>query len=398
MTVHGAKGLEFRHVFILRANANSFPCPYKETLVAFPAELRDQDSITEDDDQVLHKQEERRLFYVAMTRARDSLRIYAKEGKGKINKNPDGFMRELIENRSLSPWLQVSLASGGQRTLDIFAAAAPAYPAESRMAHWLDLPAQQNLHMRLSASAVDSYERCGLQFKFERDWRLAAKPAAAMQYGAAIHRVLKTYFDSVQLGRPKTDEELITIFCRDLADSRIQEVYQHELYEKHGIEQLQAFLASARSAAAPTVLHTEESFEIRVAETTVVGRIDRIDSRTDGRVAVIDYKTGKGRDQEAADQSLQLSLYAIAAEEKWGYKVGELVFYNLENNAPVSTMRSDGDLLVARQRVQKAAEGIASGEFEARPGMHCDFCSYRSVCPAREKRIPIPIALQAQTN
>ena len=56
------------------------------------------------------------------------------------------------------------------------------------------------LHTRLSASAVDTYERCGLRFKLDRDWRLAAKPAAAMQYGAAIHRVLKTYFDSVRAG------------------------------------------------------------------------------------------------------------------------------------------------------------------------------------------------------
>jgi superfamily I DNA/RNA helicase len=71
MTVHGAKGLEFPHVFVLRANANSFPCPYRETLVAFPRELRDPDSVTEADDQTLHKEEERRLFYVAMTRARD---------------------------------------------------------------------------------------------------------------------------------------------------------------------------------------------------------------------------------------------------------------------------------------------------------------------------------------
>ena len=398
MTVHGAKGLEFRHVFILRANANSFPCSYKETLVAFPPELRDRDSVTEDDDQTLHKQEERRLFYVAMTRACDSLRIYAREGRGKINKNPDGYMRELIEDKSLSPWLRASRASGGQRTLDIFAASSLAFPAESRMAQWLELPAQPNLHLRLSASAVDSYERCGLQFKFERDWRLAAKPAAAMQYGAAIHRVLKTYFDSVQLGRPKTDEELIAIFCDDLAGSKIQESYQQELYEKQGIEQLRAFLASVRSSAPPQVLHTEQSFEIRIGDITVVGRIDRIDERGDGTVAVIDYKTGKGRDQEAADESLQLSLYAIAAAEKWGYKVGTLVFYNLENNVPVSTTRSESDLLVARQRVQKAAEGIAAGEFEARPGMHCDFCAYRSLCPAREKRVPISIAVSAPSN
>jgi DNA helicase II / ATP-dependent DNA helicase PcrA len=398
MTVHGAKGLEFRHVFILRANANSFPCSYKETLVAFPPELRDPDSVTEDDDQMLHKQEERRLFYVAMTRARDSLHIYAREGRGKINKNPDGYTRELIENKGLSPWLRIARACGAQRTLEMVAAASPAYPAESRMLGWLELPAQQNLHVRLSASAVDSYQRCGLQFKLDRDWRLAAKPAAAMQYGAAVHRVLKTYFDSIALGRPKSEGELIAIFRQDLSDSKIQESYQHELYEQQGVEQLRAFLASMQSAAPPKVLHTEQPFEIRAGDITVVGRIDRIDSHPDGTVSVIDYKTGKGRDQDAADESLQLSLYAIAAAEKWGYKVGELVFYNLEDNVAVSTTRSEGDLLVARQRVQETAEGIAAGDFQAHPGMHCDFCAYRSLCPARERRVPLAVAAPARTS
>src|ERR1700722_19684991 len=205
MTVHGAKGLEFPHVYILRANANSFPCSYRETLVAFPRELRDPDSVTEADDQTLHKEEERRLFYVAMTRARDSLHIYSKQGKGKLNKNPDGYMRELIEDKSLAAWLTAIPARGTQTSLDIFAAASLAYPAESQTNLWIELPVLAGLHTRLSASAVDTYERCGLQFKLERDWRVSAKPAAAMQYGAAIHRILKTYFDFVNPRRGKND-------------------------------------------------------------------------------------------------------------------------------------------------------------------------------------------------
>jgi DNA helicase II / ATP-dependent DNA helicase PcrA len=388
ITVHGAKGLEFPHVFILRANSGSFPCQYKETLVAFPKELRDPDSITEDDDKALHSQEERRLFYVAMTRARDSLHIYAKEGKGKINKAPDGYMRELIGDRSLDPWLRVGQARGAQASLEMVAEAAPEDPSESRTTRWLELPVIEGLHARLSASAVDTYERCGLRFRLDRDWRLAARPAAAMQYGAAIHRVLKTYFDSVQLGRPKTDGELIEIFRHDLADARIQEAYQHELYETQGIAQLSDFLAAARSRPELQVLHTEQSFEIRVGETTVVGRIDRIDQRPDGTVAIVDYKTGKARDQKDADESLQLSLYAIAAQEKWGYKVGALVFHNLEENVPIVTVRSEPELLAARQRVIETAKGIAGGKFEAKVGIHCDFCAYRSLCPAKEKRIP----------
>ena len=388
MTVHGAKGLEFPHVFILRANSNSFPCPYRETLVAFPKELRDPDSVTAADDQTLHKEEERRLFYVAMTRARDSLHIYSKQGKGKLNKNPDGYMRELIEDKTLARWLTAIPAHGTQTSLAIFAETSLAYPAESQTNVWFELPVLSGLHTRLSASAIDTYERCGLQFKLDRDWRLSAKPAAAMQYGAAIHRILKTYFDSVNLGRAKTDEELIDLFRLDLAEAKILEAYQHELYEEQGITQLREFLASARAFPSPQVLHTEQPFEIRVGPISVVGRIDRIDRRPDGSVAVVDYKTGKARDQENADESLQLSLYALAAQEKWGYTVGALIFYNLEENVAVTTTRTEPQLLGARNRVEAAAQGIANGIFKAKPGMHCNFCAYRSLCPEKEKRIP----------
>src|SRR5260370_37023439 len=119
MTVHLAKGLEFPHVFILRANRGSFPCSYRETLVEFPNELRDPDSAAEDDDRTLHDQEERRLFYVAMTPARESLHVYAKHGTGK-EKPPAGLMRQLLQNTSLRPCLASRPSRAPQPTLQIF--------------------------------------------------------------------------------------------------------------------------------------------------------------------------------------------------------------------------------------------------------------------------------------
>jgi len=396
MTAHLAKGLEFPHVFILRANSNSFPNSYRETLVEFPNDLRDPDSAAEGDDKTLHGEEERRLFYVAMTRARDSLSIYAKQGTGKKDKTPAGLVRELLQDTTLRGSLVSRQAQASQATIEIFAAASPAYPAPSRTADWLDLPATSGLSTRLSASAVDTYERCPLQFMLERDWRMAREVPAAMQYGAAMHRVLRTYYDSVRLGRPKSDEELIELFRNDLAAARIQEDYQHELYEKQGIEQLRDFLAAARSGAVPQVLHTEESFEIRVGNTTVVGRIDRIDRSEDGGVVIVDYKTGKARDQQSADESLQLSLYALAAHEKWGYRVNSLAFHNLEENVPVFTRRSDLQLAEARERVEAAARSIADGNFRAKVDFHCGFCPYRNLCPAKERRVPNLIASAAK--
>jgi DNA helicase II / ATP-dependent DNA helicase PcrA len=393
MSVHAAKGLEFAHVFVLRANTGSFPLGYKETLVELPNDLRDEDSASEANDETLHKEEERRLFYVAMTRARDSLHIYANQGRGK-DKTPAGYMRNLLLDQNLQPWLSAPQPRGSQTTMDIFAEASPAYPEPSRTQEWIELPVAESLHTRLSASAVDTYERCGLQFKLERDWKLARKPAAAMQYGAAIHRVLKTFYDSVRLGRTKTDEELLSLFCANIAEAGIEEEYQHDLYRDQGVAQLKEFLAAARSATVPDVLHTEEWFDIRVGDTVVAGRIDRIDRGPDGRVKVIDYKTGRARDQESADESLQLSIYAMAAQQKWNYQVESLVFHNLEENIPVATTRSEGQLQEARARIEAAARGIAEGIFKAKTGFHCSFCAYRNLCPAKEKRIPL-IAVEA---
>ena len=389
MTAHGVKGLEFAHVCILRASKGSFPTYYRETLVEFPRELRDPDSASASDDKTLSDQEERRLFYVAMTRAKDSLHIYGKQGMGR-DKTPTGFMRELIGNPTLKSWLRFRDALPSQPELIDFiaASAADAQPQSSRLPAWLALPPVEGLHARLSASAVETYKRCPLQFKFEREWKLSREVHGALQYGAAMHRVLKTYYDSVRLGRAKTDDELLQLFRDDIAAAGMQDGYQRDLYLEQGIEQLKEFLAGTHTTPRPEVLHTEEWFDIEIAGTKVAGRIDRIDRLPDGTVAIVDYKTGKARSQEDADDSLQLSIYAMAAQQKWGYRVGELTFHNLEGNVAVVSKRTEFQLEEVREDVQEVARNIAGGNFKAKIDYHCNFCAFRGLCPAREKCAP----------
>jgi superfamily I DNA/RNA helicase/RecB family exonuclease len=383
MTAHAAKGLEFPHVFIIRATSNSFPAQYKEPLVEFPQDLREDDSVAEGDGRTLHEQEERRLFYVAMTRARDSLVLYGKQGTGK-DKTPPGLTRELLKHPALRSWL--AQRSAREFQTDLFGHAAPPPAFVSRTAEWLALPPAFPLN-RLSATAVESYEVCPLQFKLEREWRIPRDVPAAMHYGASMHRVLKTYFESVRLERPLPEEELIDLFRVDFAQAVIDDPYQRELYEQQGILQLRDFLAAALRSATPKVLHTEEHFEVRVGKATVAGRIDRIDDLGEGRVVIIDYKTGKPRAQEDADDSLQLSIYAIAAREKWGYEADRLVFYNLQENNAVTTVRHRLQLEEAKAKVEDVADRIAAGQFDAKPGYHCRLCPYRNLCPATEKPV-----------
>lgn len=395
MTAHAAKGLEFSHVFIIRATSNSFPAPYKEPLVEFPQDLRDSDSTAEGDSKTLHEQEERRLFYVAMTRARDSLVLYGKQGTGK-DKTPPGLTRELLKNPGLRTWLTARAAREFQT--DLFGHAAPPPAFVSRTAEWLALPPAFPLN-RLSATAVENYEVCPLQFKLEREWRIPRDVPAAMQYGATMHRVLKTYYDSVQQERPLSQEELIDLFRSDFAQAVIDDPYQRELYEQQGIQQLRDFLEVALHKPSPKVLHTEEHFEIRVGKATVAGRIDRVDDLGNGAVAIIDYKTGKARAQEDADESLQLSVYAIAAQEKWGYQAERLVFYNLTENAAIATTRQRLQLEEARAKVEDVADRIAAGQFEAKPGYHCRLCPYRNLCPATEKPLyTVPTSKRVATS
>ena len=388
MTVHQAKGQEFPHVLIVRVGPGSFPTHYHESLVGFPADLRDSDSAATGSDSEYHKQEERRLFYVAMTRARDRLDIYAKQGVG-ADKTPSGDLRRLLTAQSLTPYLRSRMVHGDQRTLSIAASATTVPARTSHINEWLDLKPTPGLASKLSASAVDTYERCPLRFKLERDWKMSRDIPAALHYGAAMHQVLRVYGEAVRSGRPIIAEEIIAQFRAALADTKITDAYQHDLYQRQGLQQLKDFLSAAQSAPPPAVLHNEEQFEIKIGRTTVIGRIDRVDRSADGGVVIVDYKTGKARDQEDADESLQLSLYAVAAKEKWGYRVSSLVLYNLEGNVPVSTSRDDLALTRVRDRVEAAAAGIETESFSANSGFHCGFCPYCSLCPAKEKHIPM---------
>jgi DNA helicase-2/ATP-dependent DNA helicase PcrA len=393
LTAHAAKGLEFRHVAILRGSSASFPLAYREPLVAFPPELRRSDASSSGrlatDDKTLHEEEERRLFYVAMTRAKDTLAIYAHQGRGKKDPKPTQFLREFMARPAYKQFWSTHSAAAVQDTL--FAEEEQRIALQqSNVAGWLLMEPLANFVTGLSASAVEIYEECPLRFKLEREWNLPRDVSAALHYGAAMHGVLRTFYDAQRYGREISDDDLLEQFRAQLASAGIADRYQYELYLRQGREQLRQFFDGARNAPPPEVLETESKFELQMGSLKLAGRIDRMDRLSPDAVAIVDYKTGKPKSQEDADKSLQLSLYALAARDALGKRADRLIFHNLENNTPVCTRRTEAELEVAKLRVQKVAEGIARGEFPPNPKYHCAFCPYRNLCPATEKVVAAP--------
>ncbi len=381
MTVHAAKGLEFDHVYLLRAASPSFPTQHREKLFAMPRQLRDPHSLAPEDDSELHKQEERRLFYVGMTRARESLGICARR-RGK-SATPAGFVRELVQAQVAPPgWIRRDVAPV------VNLAASAAALQSSGLGAWLLLPPSSRLRQSsLSASAIEDYEICPMRFKIRRDWVLPGEISGALMYGTAVHQALRDFYDAILAGRPRTLEALLQVFAGALEDQAFDDAHQLELYRRQGGEHLRNFFHAWEDGAKPQVLHTEKTFELKINGLLLRGRVDRVDQAAGDTVAIVDYKTGSPRTDIDARTSLQLSIYAIAAKELWKLQPERLSFYNLQTNEEIAATRSEEQLEETRVRILKAANNIAAGNFDPTPGFHCRTCLFRSVCPATEERL-----------
>jgi len=335
-----------------------------------------------DDPKEAHKLEERRLFYVAMTRAEDMLCICAQKGKGKSDSTPSGDVRKLIAAgaKALKGCVDFRLLPGNEVIPGITATGVPS----PRIADWMRLPAlPQTTKRRLSASAIERYERCPLSYKLALEWKLPEEPAANMQYGAAIHSALLLYFDALRKGRQMTAEDVVHYFRDEFAKAKIDDALQRHLYERDGTQQLLTFLESPAAIPHGRVALLEHTFQCEIAGTGITGRIDRVDETEDGYV-IVDYKTGNPKSQELADKSLQLSIYALAMSARKPVKA--LVFQNMGDNTAIVSLRSPGSLHKAETKIAAAADGIAGGKFAPTPGSHCTGCGYRSICPTKELR------------
>jgi DNA helicase II / ATP-dependent DNA helicase PcrA len=397
MTVHGAKGLEFPHVFLLRVNHGAFPPRERLPLFEFPATLMKEELPAGQ----FHIQEERRLFYVALTRAERKLTITTlTEKKGKVPTFIEDILMEPSVKRrdvlQIAPKVRpreedARAASGANNGASaLFPSLSQKPRIFSKIADWAETfhpPSPEPL--KLSASAVDNYRKCPQQFLFSRVWSLKEGPQATLTFGSVMHTTIKRFVDQLRKGVKLPFDEVTRIFETEWTSAGFEDDYQEGEYKKDGIEQLRAFHATLLENP-PEILEQEKAFELPLENNVIInGRIDQINSLGRNEVEIVDYKTGKSRKEADARRDLQLSIYAIAAKEILELNPVRLVFHYLQNNQTQVTTRTAKQLDEAQKIVQEAAADIRAGEFSPKPGYACRTCAYEAICPAHEEALSV---------
>jgi DNA helicase-2/ATP-dependent DNA helicase PcrA len=406
MTVHSAKGLEFPRVFILRLAKNDFPMSKKTPVLEFPADLMKEEKPEHD----FHMQEERRLFYVALTRARQQLTLSTIVNK---RKKESPFLEDFLQNpkiqkfdtSQMAPKVEVppteETAQPAPDFLDparLFAAPQTLSRAYSQVALWAKAyhpPRPEPL--QLSASAIDMYEQCPMKYQFRQAWGIRGEAHGQMTFGRVMHSTIREFVQELKEHKSVKLEDVLAIYDREWRTTGFLDDYHAEEYRKEGRKQLEEFY-SAYCQAPPDVLYQEKTFELPLANDVVLtGRIDQV-NRIDGdRVEVVDYKTGRPKDAKRTTQDFQLSVYALATKECLDLDPVRLVFYSLTTNEAVVTMRDAKALKETRERISEVADLIRAKGFPAKPGFQCRNCDYRPLCPTQEQLIPIRLGVRHAT-
>jgi len=395
MTVHGAKGLEFPQVFLLRVNNRAFPATERPRVFEFPVELMKEGAPAEQ----FHIQEERRLFYVALTRAEERLTITTvTEKKGKVPVFIEDIVMEPAIKRQDVRQIMPKLPAAGKEDratedhwedASLFRAAEGRAKIFSRVADWAEeFHPRSPEPLTLSPSALSGYRTCPQKYLFGYLWSLREGPKAAMTFGAVMHTTIKRFVDQLRKGVKLPFDEVQRILETEWNSKGFEDEYQEEEYKKDGLEQLRAFHAGMM-AELPQALEQEKTFELPLDNNVIIkGRIDQINALGNKRaVEIVDYKTGRPKKDADAKKDLQLSLYALAVKEILELEPVRLVFHYLQNNQRQETTRDAKQLDEAQRVVQEAAADIRAGEFPAKRGFVCRNCAYKPICPAHEEAL-----------
>lgn len=384
LTVHKAKGLEFPVVFLVNCVADKFPSRNRSEPLQIPDDLIRQREVLPTGD--MHMQEERRLFYVGMTRARDRLVLTGgRDYGGARARKVSRFVVEALDQPTVSA--QALHAS----PLEAIARHAPPVDRPGLGQGVLPGILPPEAPITVSFRQVDDYDSCPLKYKYAHILRVPLLRDHRIVYGSAVHAAALEYNRRRARKQPVTADDLIREFERAWVTEGFISREHEDQRLAEGREVIRTFLAYQESAGTvPTMV--ESRFAFQVGTTRVRGRWDRVDLRktADGdEVVVIDFKTSDVRTQKDADRrakdSRQLEIYALAYQRQYSRTPDRLELHFLGPRQVLvgSTVPVPEKLAEAANVIEATANGIRAQQFTATPNFYraCRYCAFASICP-----------------
>jgi len=364
MTVHQAKGLEFGLVIIPHLVEGRFPASRRSEGLTLPNELLKEELPAAE----LHLAEERRLAYVAVTRAREEIVCtLAARYEGVKDWRPSRFLTPVRGDGARELAASQLLAAPGAGLVEV------TRQVELQLNDAPPIAA-------LSYTQVDTYLRCPQMYQYRFVFRLPTRPKPQMQFGRILHDALKDALGSIERETPLTWAMVDSAYVAAWAKERFCAPEQAPSLQDLGRTYLRRAF-DAGDLSKPLLL--EQPFSLRVDGLRLTGRIDRVDRHPDGSYEVIDYKTGSAKRAAELQRDLQLGVYALAAREVFRFDPLSLSYYYLETSERVTVDKPQERLEEDRQTIVKVAEGIRAELFVAKPDrMKCGGCDFRQLCPS----------------
>lgn len=371
MTVHAAKGLEWPIVFVVNMVNERFPTRRRSESLPIPSELI-KERLPEGD---YHLQEERRLFYVGATRAKEQLFLTsADDYGGKRSKKLSQFVLELLDDPLLGK------AKHKQSSLEKIEKFKKLETPEVEIK---DKNIRNSGLLYLSRQQIDDYYTCHKKYYFVSIVKVPLPTDWHFMYGTAIHEALQRYFNKKIAGeKPDLDSLLLdfnTFFKNEGFITRVQEEEKH----RSAIETLSRFYSKDQEEnLLPDMI--EEKFEFTQEKVKVSGRYDLVIKDKSGS-EIVDFKSSDVKDQKEADkrirESTQMKIYALAWEEKYGL-IPKTTLSFIESGITGSRIFKETDLEKVREMINDVAEGIRKKDYSAKPNSrNCKYCPYRFACP-----------------
>ena len=370
MTVHQAKGLEFGAVLCPGLVEDRFPFKSQGEALPLPQELIAEE-VSARDPRIA---EERRLCYVAITRARRHIMLSAAQRyEGGKKWKPSRFLADMGFLPAPDGTTVEPLAPEADPSVQL-----PSPPV-AQAALPLDHP--QAPELVVSYSALDTYQTCPRAYQYRYIYHLPTRPSAEQQFGVAVHQALSLILQEATDGQPSVErahEVFDTVFAAD----HFCDPVNLDLWQQRGRDFISALHRRGRLDGRVLHVAPEQPFNLSMPGFRLRGRIDRIDRAKNG-YRLVDYKTGDAKDEWQLERDLQLGLYAIAAEQVFGLKPVTLAICYLDDGIEVEVLKTTSQLQADGELAADLAAGITAGEFSPQPSpWKCGRCDFRLVCDA----------------